>query len=125
MKIKLAYFNLVFIVGYFGIEISHKPYNFILAIGSVAILWYNWETIKRLKGQPSQLNRINVIIGIVVLLFAALTTAEGFYKIIILKQGSDKANELIILGLAQIIIGFSNLLITAKTINIFWKTKTL
>jgi hypothetical protein len=125
MKIKLAYFNLVLIVGYFGFEFSLGSVNPVLSIGLITIFWYNWEILKRLKGQPSKLNRINVLIGIVVLLFAALTTAEGFYTIITLKQVSDLMNTLLILGLFQIIIGFSNLLITAKTINIFWKTKTL
>ena len=123
MKIKLVYFNLASIVGYFGFEFSLVSVNPVLSIGSISILWYNWETLKRLKGQHSKLNRINVIIGLAVLLFAALMTAEGFYKIIIHDQAHDFATGLILLALVEITIGFSNLLITAKTINIYWKTK--
>jgi hypothetical protein len=125
MKIKLAYFNIVLIVGYFGFEFSLGSVNPVLSIGLVTTLWYNWETLKRLKGQPSKFNRINVLIGLAVLMFAALTAAEGFYKIIIQQQVSYRVNEFLILGFVQIIIGFSNLLITAKTINIYWKTKAI
>jgi len=125
MKIKLVYFNLVSIVGYFGFEFSLVSVNPVLSIGLISTLWYNWETLRRLKGLPSKLNRINVLIGVAVLLFAALMTAEGFYKIIIHNQANDFAIGLILLALVEIIIGFSNLLITAKTINIYWKTKAL
>ncbi|HEV8512325.1 MAG TPA: hypothetical protein VGQ59_03580 [Cyclobacteriaceae bacterium] len=120
MKIKLAYFNLVLTVGYFGIEIVVGSVNFILAIGSIAILWYNWETIKRLKGQPSQLNKVNILFGVAVLLFSALLTAEGFYKII-QNQATELAMTVLLLGLVQIAIGFGNLLLTAKTIRIYSK----
>src|SRR6185295_10202570 len=120
MKIKLAYFNLLLIVGYFGIEIVVGSVNFILAIGSIAILWYNWETIKRLKGQPSQLNKINILVGIIVLLFAALVASEGFYKII-LEQTTNPPNIFLSLVLVQIAVGFLNLLLTAKTIRIYSK----
>jgi|GEM_PF-6960631 len=125
MKIKLAYFNLASIVGYFGFEFSLVSVNPVLSIGLISTLWYNWETLRRLKGLPSKLNRINVLIGVAVLLFAALMTAEGFYKIIIRDQADDFAIGLILLALVEITIGFSNLLITAKTINIYWKTKGL
>jgi len=118
MKIKLAYFNLVLIVGYFGIEIVDGSVNFILAIGSVAILWYNWETIKKLKGQPSQLNKINILIGLIVLSFAALTTSDGFYKIM-QEQTTNPYGMFLSLGIVEIAIGFSNLLLTAKTIRIY------
>jgi hypothetical protein len=121
MKIKLGYFNLALIVCYFGIEIVEGSISFILTIGSMSILWYNWETIKRLKGQPSQFNRINIIVGIVVLSFAALTTAEGFYKIM-QEQMSNSFGKILSLGLVEIAIGFSNLLLTAKTIRIYSKS---
>ena len=124
MKIKLAYFNLISLVGYFGNEFSHRSVNPILAIGLIITLWYNWETLKRLKGLPSKFNKINILTGLVVLLFSALMTAEGYHKIIIRYQFSNLAEGLIFLAIIEIIIGFSNLLITAKTINIYWKTKT-
>src|SRR5215831_10206671 len=114
MKIKLAYINLVLIVGYFGIEISHKSVDPILAIGSIATLWYNWETIKRLKGQPSQLNKVNILIGVVVLLFSAVVAANGFYTIMQAQTTNYFENlysASLFLGIVQIIIGFSNLLI--------------
>lgn len=120
MKVKLAYFNLVLIVGYLGIEIVVGSVDFILAIGSMAILWYNWETLKRLKGQPSQLNKFNILIGVVVLLFAALMTSEGVYKIM-QEQMTNPLGIFLPLGIVEIAIGFSNLLITAKTIRIYSK----
>jgi hypothetical protein len=125
MKIKLTYFNLVLLVGYFGIEFSRGSVNPVLSIGLVIALWYNWETSKRLKGLPSTLNKINVLMGVVVLLFAALIASEGFHKIMILDHAGNLAGGLPFLAMAQITLGFSNLLITAKTITIYWKTKTL
>ena len=123
MKIRLAYFNLTFVVGYFVVELILNSVNLALATGLAIALWYNWETLNRLKGQPSILNRINVLIGVIVLLFAALMASEGFYKIIKLEQASNLAAGLLFRALAQIAIGFSNLLITVKTITIYWKTK--
>jgi len=127
MKIKLAYFNIVLIVGYFGIKSFHNPIDSISVIGSIATLWYNWETIKRLKGQPSQLNKANILIGFVVLSFAAVIAANGFYSIMqapSINPFENLYSVSLFLGMVQIIIGFSNLLLTAKTINIYWKTKT-
>jgi hypothetical protein len=124
MKIKLAYFNLISLIGYFANELSHGSVNPILAIGLMVTLWYNWETLKRLKGLPGKFNKINILIGAAVLLFSALMTAEGYHKIIIRYQFSNLAEGLIFLALIEIIIGFSNLLITAKTINIYWKPQT-
>ncbi len=123
MKIRLAYFNLVFIVGYFVVELILNSLNTILAIGLVIALWYNWETLKRLNGQRSILNKFNILIGVIVLLFAALVASEGFNKIIIIDQVSNPDTGLLFRALAQIAIGFSNLLITVKTITIYWKTK--
>jgi heme A synthase len=123
MKTKLAYFNLIFIVGYFGIEFGLGSTDWILAIGLISTLWYNWETLKRLKGQPSNLNRSNILVGIIVLLFAALMTAEGYHKIIIRDQMNNLTAGLLFLAATQIMLGFSNLLLTAKTINIYWKAK--
>ena len=61
--------------------------------------------------------------GVVVLLFAALMASEGFHKIMILDHAGNLAGGLPFFAIAQITIGFSNLLITAKTITIYWKTK--
>ena len=125
MKIRLAYFNLIFVAGYFVIELILSSVNALLASGLVIALWYNWETLKRLKGQASTLNKINILVGVVVLVFAALMASEGFYKIIILEQASNQVVGLLFRAFAQIAIGFANLLITVKTITIYWKTKGL
>src|SRR5689334_3775332 len=125
MKVKLAYFNLVLIVGYFGNKISNRSVDAILIVGLISTVWYNWETLKRLKGQPSQLNKINILIGMVVLLFAALMTANGFH-IIMQEQTANPFENLysasLFHGVVQIIIGFSNLLLIAKTIRIYSKS---
>jgi hypothetical protein len=105
-------------------EITHRSIDPVLAIGSIATLWYNWETIKRLKRQPSQLNKVNILIGVIVLIFAAIVAANGFYTILqaqTINPFENLHDASLFLSAVQITIGFSNLLLTAKTIRIYSK----
>ena len=70
----IAYFNLIVgtILLWTYIKTGPLYYDYYLIIGLGLTIWYNWETLKQLKGQRNSLNKLNFIIGLLTFLFGGL-----------------------------------------------------
>jgi hypothetical protein len=61
----INYFNLVIGIVLLGTHLISIPvlYDYSFMAGMVLIIWYNWETLKRLKGERNKLNQITFVVG--------------------------------------------------------------
>ena len=91
-------------------------FRYYLVAGFGLTIWYNWETIKRLKGQRNNLNRVNYIIGILVILFGVFLILGAMAMIKVgFKDNSDRAE--VSLGFVYISFGIATIALTLKTIR--------
>ncbi len=135
MKTKLLYANLTFIVCYLGTDFFSTSNFDLISDGSLFFaLWYNWEVLKILKGQPSRFRKVNLAVGVMTLLFGTLVVVVTILRFISVSNwaeatkmkyptiGLDYSNlftALITLSVIQILLYVSILFTTIITINLF------
>lgn len=115
----IIYFNLTISVVLLGTTISgpfSMDYYFIF--GLCLTIWYNWETLKKIRGQRNGLNKLNFIIGILTLLFGGLIILAGLAMIKEELDGSGRRGQ-IVLGAINALLGITTILVTLKTLKIF------
>jgi len=121
----LAYFNIIYsllliwtINSLYSYGIDYSKYVF-----TVLNIWYSWETIKQLKGIRNNLNRINLIVGILILIIGGLNILGGL-AFFIFKDFSTDKNFLI--GLIFLLIlyipGFA---FVVATLKFYYRNKKL
>lgn len=121
MTKKLTSLNLIFGIVYLATfphwysDLSGQIHG----IGFLLTIWYNWATLKRMMGQPSNLNVLNLIVGLLIIFFASLLIDTGVHKIRISQTGGKMAKALIFLALTEIVFGTTILLQTVRTMRLF------
>jgi uncharacterized membrane protein len=91
--------------------------DYYLIAGLIVTIWYNWETLKQLKGIRNKLNRINYIIGILTLLFGGLLLLVSF-AMIKMSMTEDNRAQLTLAAL-YIIMAITTIFVTIRTLNIY------
>lgn len=64
--------NLIAAIVLLGVHLSDVSYDYILIIGYGIVIWYNWETYKQLKGLRNKRTIINLVAGVLTILFSGL-----------------------------------------------------
>ncbi len=95
--------------------------DYLLIIGFTLTIWYNWETLKQLKGQKNKLNRLNYAIGVMTIIFGLLLLlgAAGMIKDG-LKENSTSAK--ILIGSLYMSFGLVTIFLTLRTLK-YYKIK--
>ncbi len=115
----LAYFNII----YSGLILwtsltSNSFYQDYLSIILFGItIWYNWETLKQLKGIKNNFNKINYIIGILIIVFSGLFILG--LLLMILNGYSKEQKSLMINGIIKLPLGISIFIFTIITLKYF------
>jgi hypothetical protein len=116
----LNYFNLVCgtILLWTYIRSSPIYFDYYLIVGFALTIWYNWETLKQLKGQTNKLNRVNWIVGLLTIAFGVLLILAGMGMIKEgLKENLNKAQ--ISMGALYVPFGLTTIFLTLKTLKYF------
>ena len=118
----LNYFNLICGTVLLWAYLKSLPlyFDYYLIVGFALTIWYNWETLKQLKGQRNKLNRLNYIVGLLTILFGLflLLAAAGM-----IKEGlnENSTNAQISIGALYIPFGLTTIFLTLKTLK-YYKT---
>lgn len=89
-------------------------------LGLLLTIWYNWATWKRMLGQTSNLNVLNLVMGGLIMLFGLLLITGGVLRIRIGQTLEEKyLKALIFLASTEILFGTTILLQTIRTIRLF------
>lgn len=92
------YFNLISGIVLLWTYIGSHPlyFDYYLIVGFALTIWYNWETLKQLKGQRNKLRKTNYLVGILTILFGLLLLLGGMGMI---KEGlsENSANAQIVM----------------------------
>jgi hypothetical protein len=114
----MNYFNLVagIILLWIYIRSSLLYYDHVFIVGIALTIWYNWETLKQLKGQRNRLNRLNYIIG-------TLTVVFGVFLILVsvamINEGLKDRNTHITMGIFYIPLGVTTVLLSLRTLKLY------
>ena len=84
-------------------------------------IWYSWETIKQLKGVRNKLNRINLIVGILILIIGGLNIIGGLV-ILLFKEFSNNKNFIISLILLMILY-IPTFILVITTMKFYYRNK--
>lgn len=95
----------------------------------IAIVWYNWETLRRMKGLTNRSNILYFSFAILILLFGVYLAMNGFFRVVLmLDTGQDEWIKLaIVLSVTEILFGASLLLHVVRTIRLYvpWRKSFL
>lgn len=120
----LAYFNLIYsgLILWTGISINsfYPDYLEYLLLG--LSIWYSWETIKQLKGLKNNFNKINHIIGILILVLGGLYILG--LLLIFLDGYFHEKKALIIIGVLKLPLGISIFSFTIMTLR-YYRNKNI
>jgi hypothetical protein len=97
-------------------------------VGFILVIWYHWEALKRLKGQPSTLKKVNIAIGALVIVFAIIILAGVIFSVELISSGlisnDTQIRALIALKLVNAVLGASIIFAVATTLKLFFQQTT-
>lgn len=80
---------------------------------------YNRATWKRMMGQTTNRNVLNLIVGSLIMLYGVLLITDGIHKIWVAQTIGELAKALIFLASTAILFGTTILLQTVRTMRLF------
>lgn len=117
----IIYFNLTvgFVLLWIHIKAVGLYFDYFVTVGMILTLWYNWETLKRLKGHRNGLNKLIFIIGILTVLFG-VTLLVG--SILMINDGLKSKTPQIAMGMVYIPLSLSTIILSLKTLRLYVNT---
>src|SRR5688572_10550752 len=114
----LNYFNLIVAVVYLLVYLNSNRlyYDYLFIIGLVLTVWYNWETLKQIRGQRNRLNTLNYGVGISTILFGILLTLGS---IGLITEGFQSKKVHLLMGLLYTPLGITTVLLTWRTLKYY------
>ena len=114
----LNYFNLIVAVVFLLVYANtiRLHYDYVFIIGLILTVWYNWETLKQIKGQRNRLNVLNYAVGILTILFGVLLTLGS---IGLIKEGFQSKKVHLLMGLFYIPLGITTVLLSWRTLKYY------
>jgi hypothetical protein len=123
MTKQLTYFNLLFAISYLIILIKFPGHNNIQleVTGHLLIIWYNWDILKRLKGQKTKLQQVKFIVGLLIIPFAGLIIVSSLYRVFLVIELDKMISAAIFLSLVEATFGTTLIIQLSKTLK-YYKT---
>jgi hypothetical protein len=114
----INYFNLVIGIVLLGTHLISIPvfYDYSFMAGMVLIIWYNWETLKRLKGERNKLNQITFVVGVLTIVFAVGLILSS---IALINEGLKNAKTQVVMGAIYIPVGLTTIFLSVNTLKLY------
>lgn len=114
----INYFNLVVGIILIWIYVRSIPlyYDYFFMVGIAGTIWYNWETLKQLKGQRNRLNKLNYIMGILTIVFGVLLILGS---IAMINEGLENKNTHVLMGIFYMPLGITTIFLSLKTLRLY------
>jgi hypothetical protein len=90
----------------------------ISSVGLIAVIWFNWESIKIINQHKKVLSRITTTIGLIVVLFSCLVILGGISRMILAGVAGWY-----VLSIFEIISGFTFLIQSVWCLKNDWKVR--
>jgi energy-coupling factor transporter transmembrane protein EcfT len=118
---RLTYFNLIYGIALFaqlGLPTgSSSMGNRVIVVGVIIVTWYNWESLKVIKGQKKRLGKLGLVLGILTSLFSSLLLMANVLRLLRSTQIEDMRWALELLSILEIIFAITVM------IQVIWTTK--
>ena len=116
----IIYFNLLCGIVLLLIYIKSPAvyYDYYYIAGGCLAIWYNWETLKQLKGQKSSFITMNFIIGLMTILFGVLLILSSLGKIKYEIENSHDKAGLLTMGI-RMFFGLTIIFLTGLTLRFY------